>query len=65
MSNAAAVTYPRWVQSYSNEDFDRIQALATRLTEEDRAAGRPTAAAGYSDARYEQAEGAVQAAKGW
>ena len=48
---------------YSNEDFDRIQALATRLTDEDRAAGRPAPAYGYSAENYRRAETIVRGAK--
>ena len=33
-------TYPMWIQKYSGEDIDRVQALAYRLTRADRAAGR-------------------------
>jgi hypothetical protein len=45
---AARESYPSWQQSYSNEGFDRLQQLASELTETDRKAGRATVNAGYS-----------------
>lgn len=55
--------YPAWTCRYSNEDFDRAQALANRLTAEDRASGREAPAVGYSAARMDEARGIVRAAQ--
>ncbi len=46
--------------SYSNEDFDRKQALAYKYTDEDRAAGREAPACGYSKENFERAEREVR-----
>ena len=45
-------SYGKWEQRYSNEDFDRYQSLAGRLTDIDRAEGRVAPAVGYSKERY-------------
>ena len=39
-------SYGTWTSSYSNEDFDRTQSLANRLTALDREEGRPAPAVG-------------------
>lgn len=54
------MSYSAWTMTYSNEDFDRAQALAQRLTDEDRAAGRPAPAAGYSHERFNEAMAIVR-----
>lgn len=41
--------------NYANSDFDRAQALAFKLTEADRQAGRDAPAAGYSEERFAEA----------
>lgn len=56
-------TYPTWRAIYSNEGFGRAQALADQLTEEDRRAGRPAPAVGYSGERFEDADAIVRAAQ--
>ncbi len=50
-----AVAYPVWEARYANEDFDRTQALAHKLTDEDRAAGRTAPAYGCSKERLDEA----------
>ena len=55
--------YPRWRASYSNDEFDRAQDLATRLTNADRAQGRPAPRHGYSTERFQEATRIVRAAK--
>ena len=62
---AALGLYPAWEARYSNEDFDRMQALACELTDADRKAGRPAPACGYSAARVEEARAIVKAANRW
>lgn len=62
LQEVQAVRYPRWIQQYSGEDFDRAQRLAFELTEEDRKNGRPAPAHGYSAARFVEAQDAVMAA---
>ena len=57
--------YPRWAQSYSNEDMDRYQSLAARLTDIDRAEGRPAPAVGYSKERYTLAKKVVDSQNRW
>lgn len=52
--------YGTWSSSYSNEDFDRAQSLAGRLTDIDREEGRPAPAHGYSKERYAQAKQVVR-----
>lgn len=42
--------------AYSNEMFDRTQQLAIRLTDADRAAGRPAPTYGYSQENFDLAE---------
>ena len=59
------MSYPTWKMRYSGEDFDRTQAEAERLTDEDRAAGRDAPAHGYSKANFAAAERAVKAAQSW
>lgn len=56
------VQYPQWIQSWSGEDFDRMQGLASDLTDADRAAGRPAPTAGYSKQRCADARRIVKAA---
>lgn len=56
-------TYPRWQQRYSNEDFDRAEALALQLTDEDRKAGREAPPHGYSSASWWKARRIVRAAQ--
>jgi hypothetical protein len=56
-------TYPAWTYSYSNEDFDRTQSLASQITDEHRKAGLPAPAGGYSAAAWAEAEALVQAAR--
>ena len=59
-----APTYPEWRMTYSNENFDRTQALAYKLTDADRTASIPgTPAHGYSLSNFNRAEGIVRAAK--
>ena len=55
--------YPRWTQRHANEDFDRAQSLASKLTEEDRAAGRPAPFGGHSGANFAKAKAIVKAAQ--
>jgi hypothetical protein len=55
--------YVKWQQRYSGEDFDRAQAFAVELTDQDRAAGRSAPRAGYSAERFREAEGIVRAAR--
>ena len=57
--------YPVWEARYSNEDFDRRQALACELTDADRKAGRSAPACGYSAERIEEARLIVKAANRW
>jgi hypothetical protein len=57
-----AIRYPPWRSTYSNDAFDRAQALANKLTDEDRRAGRAAPAHGYSDAHFRTAEKVVNAA---
>lgn len=57
------VLYPSWEQRYSGEAFDRAQALAERLTDDDRKAGRPAPVCGYSAENFRQAEDAVRLAQ--
>jgi hypothetical protein len=45
---------------YSNEDFDVSQNLADRLTDADRAAGRPAPRFGYSGENFKRAADAVR-----
>ncbi len=42
--------------TYSNQDFDEKQHRAQELTDEDRAAGRPAPAYGYSKENFLKAE---------
>ena len=51
--------YKPWSSAYSNEDLDRAQGLANRLTAIDREEGRSAPAVGYSAKRYEQAKQVV------
>jgi hypothetical protein len=55
--------YHPWRQSYSNEDMDRIQALANRLTTDDRHAGRLAPPVGFSPERYADAQRIVREAQ--
>lgn len=57
--------YPRWTASFSNEQFDRAQGLAFKLTDADRKAGRPAPAYGYSIANFELADALVSAANAY
>lgn len=59
----STVNYDRWTARYSGEGFDRTQALAVKLTAEDRKAGRLAPACGYSEARLTEADGIVRAAQ--
>lgn len=52
------IPYPNWRMKYSNEDFDRAQALARELTKAD-----GTAKQGYSDANFDKAKTAVRKAQ--
>jgi hypothetical protein len=54
--------YPPWTSTYSNEDSDRAVGLAYRLTDLDRAEGRPAPAVGFSKRRLEEATRAVREA---
>lgn len=63
LGNGQSFIYPRWRQAYANEAFDRIQALALKLTERDREAGRKAPAAGYSRENIERATRVVQEAQ--
>lgn len=56
------VDYPRWRCTYSNEDFDRIQALAIRLGNEQRANGTRTEP-GYGQANLDLATKIVKDAQ--
>ena len=49
-------TYKPWSSTYSNEDLDRAQGLANRLTAIDREEGRSAPPVGFSAKRYEQAK---------
>lgn len=53
-------SYGTWTSGYSNEDLDRVQGLAGRLTTIDREEGRPAPAVGYSKDRYAQAKQVVE-----
>ncbi len=53
-------SYPQWRMTWSNEDIDRAQQLARRLTQRDRDRGRPAPPHGYSARRIEQATRAVR-----
>lgn len=56
--------YPDWTQTYSYEDFDRLQALAGDLTEDDLRHGVPgTPSFGYSKANAEKARRIVRASQ--
>ena len=57
----AAKHFPKRRISYSNEDFDVIQSIASSLTDDDRKAGREAPQFGYSSANYEAAKVAVNA----
>lgn len=46
-------TSNRW--TYANQDFDTAQHIALALTDEDRAAGRPAPAYGYSKENIDKA----------
>jgi hypothetical protein len=56
------IYYPSWKQCYSGEDFDRIQAFAYELTDEERKVGL-YCGAGYSETAIAQAKRAVKAAQ--
>lgn len=47
---------PMPLQTYSNENFDRAQQLASQLADERRAAGRVNPAYGYAREDFEDAE---------
>lgn len=47
--------------TYAGQDFDWLQDLAQRLTDADRAAGRPAPKCGYSAANVDIARPIVQA----
>ena len=51
--------YGTWTSSYSNEDLDRAQGLANRLTSIDREERRDAPPVGFSAKRYEQAKQVV------
>lgn len=57
--------YPAWSASYSNEAFDRAQALAADLTQADRDAGRSAPQYGYSSANFITARQIVDDASVW
>jgi len=63
IENPIGSGYPKWRATYSNEAFDRAQALAQVLTDLDRKAGRAAPAYGYSDANFKEAERIVRAAQ--
>jgi len=42
--------------TYSNQDFDEKQHRAQKLTDDDRAAGRPAPQYGYSKENFQRAE---------
>lgn len=48
--------YGTWTSSYSNEDLDRAQGLANRLTAIDREEGRDAPPVGFSAKRFAQAK---------
>ena len=49
-------------RSYANGDFDLAQNVAQRLTDADRAAGRPAPAYGYSAENFDRAREMIAAA---
>ena len=51
--------YGTWTSSYSNEDLDRTQGLANRLTAIDREEGRDAPPVGFSAKRFAQAKQVV------
>ena len=51
--------YGTWTSSYSNEDLDRAQGLANRLTAIDREEGREAPPVGFSTKRFAQAKQVV------
>ena len=53
-------SYGTWTSGYSNEDLDRASGLANRLTDIDRAEGRPAPPVGFSKTRYAQAKQVVE-----
>lgn len=57
--------YGTWQSTYSNEDFDRISSLASRLTDVDREEGRPAPPVGFSKERYELAKQVVRDTNLW
>ena len=57
--------YKTWTARYSNEEFDRAQALARSLTDADRAAGLPAPEYGYSQERADEAKRIVRAANAY
>ena len=57
----AAKRFPKRRISYSNEDFDVMQSIASTLTDEDRKAGKEAPKFGYSSENYEAAKVAVNA----
>ena len=52
-------SYGTWTSSYSNEDLDRAQGLANRLTAIDREEGRDAPPVGFSAKRFAQAKQVV------
>lgn len=60
------MAYETWEPTYAEEAFDRAQALANALTEQDRAAGIPDAPRfGYSGRRFDEAMEQVRKANKW
>ena len=55
--------YPAWQQTYSFEDVDRTQALATKLTQADRDAGLEAPKCGASGVRLDEAKAIVRGAQ--
>ena len=51
--------YGKWESRYSNEDLDRAQGLAIRLTDIDREEGRDAPPVGFSAKRFAQAKQVV------
>lgn len=62
---AKSPTYPRWTQSYSNEDFDRTQRFAVEMADNLRKRGLLPPGRGYTNETFEAARKAVHAAKSY
>jgi len=63
MTESKLTTYPAWRQTYSSEDYNRIQQFASKLTQADRDAGRKAPKYGCSQHNLDIAEKAVKAAQ--